>query len=420
MKTKFHFAILFAAAFAYAHWSLHASPLHAVPLDVEAAQPTPAAEGAPTDDASLYADGTRAINESRWRDAISLFAKVDQLHGEHAEGALYWKAYAENKDGQSATALSTCSDLRQRYPKSRWVEECGALEIEIRGKSGDPVAPQAEADENLKLLAINALMQQDQAQAVPILQKILSGDQSDELKKRALFVLAQSSTPEAQTVISQIAHGQSGPALQIRAIRMIATTGRRSGDTLSDIYLHTSDPEVKRVVLQSYLVSGDSARLLAVARQESNPDLVRTAVHTLGAMGAADDLLTLYHATNSPEAKADIINSFIPAGHKGIGPLIDIAGYEQNPDLRRKAIRNLGISGGSSAAPTLVAIYQKNSDTETKKAAAQSLFLANDAHDLVSLARAEKDPEMKQYLVQQLSIMHSQEATEYMLEILNK
>jgi hypothetical protein len=48
------------------------------------------------------------------------------------------------------------------------------------------------------------------------------------------------------------------------------------------------------------------------------------------------------------------------------------------------------------------------------------LFLANDAHDLVTLARDEKDVEMKQYLVQQLSLMHDQEATKYMLEILNK
>ena len=96
------------------------------------------------------------------------------MHGEHAEGALYWKAYAENKEGQQANALNTCGELRKAYPKSRWLEECGALEIEIRGKSGDPVAPQAESDENLKLLALNALMQQDQAQAVPILQKVLT------------------------------------------------------------------------------------------------------------------------------------------------------------------------------------------------------------------------------------------------------
>jgi hypothetical protein len=97
-----------------------------------------------------------------------------------------------------------------------------------------------------------------------------------------------------------------------------------------------------------------------------------------------------------------------------------IAGSEQDPELRRKAIRNLGIAGGMSVTPSLVAIYKKNSDTETKKAVVQSLFLAGDSHDLVELARTEKDPGLKQSIVQQLSIMHSKEATDYMLEILNK
>ena len=73
-----------------------------------------------------------------------------------------------------------------------------------------------------------------------------------------------------------------------------------------------------------------------------------------------------------------------------------------------------------SVAPVLVETYQKNSDAETKRAAAQSLFLANDAPDLVTLARGEKDMEMKKYLVQQLSLMHNQEATKYMMEILIK
>jgi hypothetical protein len=73
-----------------------------------------------------------------------------------------------------------------------------------------------------------------------------------------------------------------------------------------------------------------------------------------------------------------------------------------------------------SVAPALVSTYQKNTDVDTKRAAAQALFLANDAPDLVTLARGEKDLEMKKYLVQQLSLMHNQEATKYMLEILNK
>lgn len=412
MKVKGMLSIFLATALIVAPGSLQA----------ERMQPLLIANGGGggADEASLYADGTRAVDESRWSDAVGLFDRVAQMHGEHAEGALYWKAYAENKEGQPANALSTCGELRKTYPKSRWLEECGALEIEIRGKSGQPVSPQAETDENLKLLALNALMQQDQEQAVPILQKILSGNQPDELKSRALFVLAQSNSPQAQALIGQVAQGQSGPALQIKAIRMLATQGKRADETLASIYQHSSDTHVKRVILQSYLVTGDSSKLLEAARQETDPELVKTAVQTLGAMGAGPDLLTMYRATNNAQTKADIINSLIPAGQKGVAPLTDIAQSEQDPELRRKAIRNLGISGGMSVAPALVATYQKNTDTETKRAAAQALFLANDAQDLVTLARGEKDMEMKKYLVQQLSLMHNQEATKYMLEILNK
>jgi HEAT repeat protein len=411
MRIKRLSATYLALALTIGPWQLHAEGL----------QPFAATNGAATDEASLYADGTRAINESRWQDAVSSFDRVAQMHGEHAEGALYWKAYAENKEGQPANALNTCGELRKKYPRSRWLNECGALEIEIRGKSGDPVSPQAEPDENLKLLAINALMQQDQAQAVPILRKILSGNQPEELKSRALFVLAQSDSPQAQEMIKQIAQGQSGQSLQIKAIRMLATgQGKRADDTLASIYQHSSDAQVKRVVLQSYVITGDSSKLLEVARQETNPELVRTAIQTLGAMSATQDLLTMYQATNNEERKADIIHALVASGRDGATALSKIADSEQNADLRRNAIRNLGITGGMSVAPALITIYQKNSDVETKRAAAQALFLANDAHDLVALARGEKDIGLKQYLVQQLSLMHNQEATAYMMEILNK
>jgi HEAT repeat protein len=311
--------------------------------------------------------------------------------------------------------------LRKSYPKSRWLNECGALEIEIRGKSGDPVPPQAETDDNLKLLAINALMQQDQAEAVPILQKVLSGNQSEEVKSRALFVLAESHSPQAEALVNQIAQGQSGPALQTKAIRVMAAAhGKRANDNLASIYQHTSDAQVKRVILQSYLITGDSSKVLEAARKETDPELVKTAIHTLGAMSAVQDLMTLYHGTNNAETKAEIINAMVASGRNGVSALTEIAQQEQDADLRRKAIRNLGVAGGMSVAPALVSTYQKNTDVETKRAAAQALFVANDAQDLVALARAEKNPEMKQYLVQQLSVMHDPDATKYMLEILNK
>ena len=370
---------------------------------------------------TLYSEGTRAINDAHWAQAESIFKNLASQHGPRADAALYWEAYAANKQGNAARALEICAELRHAYPQGNWVKECSALEIEIHGKSDDPVPPQAEQDEELKLLALNSLMQQDEAHAVPIIQQILNSDKSEKLKDRALFVLAQDQSPQAQALLGQVASGQGNPALQRKAIEMLAVArGKQAAETLANIYRQSTNEEVKNAILHTYLIIGTPDPLVEAARHESDPQLVRTAVHTLGAMGATSQLLALYHDTSDPKVRAEVISGLIPAGPKGADALGSIAASEQDPELRRKAIRNLGIAGGMSAAPALVAIYKKSPDLETKKAVAQALFLAGDSHDLVELARAEKDPALKQSLVQQLSIMHDKEATDYMLEILNK
>jgi hypothetical protein len=149
----------------------------------------PAAMNAP--DSSLYADGTRAINEGRWKDAAAIFAKVATEHSEHADGALYWKAYAENKQGQKTVALDTCAGLRRGFPASRWIDECGALEIEIRAVSGKPQQPDAGQSDDVKLLALNLLLQTDEPRALAQIQEILSGNSSEKLKQEAQFILGQ-------------------------------------------------------------------------------------------------------------------------------------------------------------------------------------------------------------------------------------
>jgi hypothetical protein len=142
-----------------------------------------------TQDSKLYADGTRAINEGRWADAEKIFTKVAAEHDSHVDGALYWKAYAENKLGQAKTALDTCAELGRAFPASSWIHECGALEIEMNVKSGKPVEPKASDDDDLKLLALNALMKKNEGQALAQIQEILNGDSSEKLKKEALFIL---------------------------------------------------------------------------------------------------------------------------------------------------------------------------------------------------------------------------------------
>jgi hypothetical protein len=372
-----------------------------------------------TREEQLYSDATRAINEGRWSDAEPLLEQVMNLKGRRADAALYWKAYVSNKEGRSAAALEDCGHLRQNYPQSNWLKDCSALEIEIRGRSGSPVAPQAEQDEELKLLALNSLMQGGNTNALPILQQILEGQHSERLKERALFVLAQDQSKQAKDLLGQIVRGEKDPNLQIKSIRLLAAAqGDASAETLASIYGKTSDVAVKKAVLDAYLVMNEPEKLAEAAQHESDPQLAHHAVNELGAMGAVSRLSDIYKSTSSKEVKIAILNAYVAAGGKGGEALGAIASSEQDPELRRKAIRNMGPAGGSSVTPTLMAIYAKNSDEETKKAVADALFVAGDAHDLVTLARNEKDMSAKKSIVNKLAVMHDKEATDYMMELL--
>jgi VWFA-related protein len=250
MKTRWVLASallgsLLAAPMAYGTESVSAEALAAT---TKSSVEEVATVTANAQDSGLYADGTRAINEGRWSDAVTIFTKVAGEQGEHADGALYWKAYAENKQGQPSRALNTCDELRRAHPKSRWMDECGALEIEIRAQSGQPIQPQVEQDENLKLLALNSLMKQDELRALPEIQQILNGDLPEKFKERALFVLAQGQSKQAQELLEQIAQGHSNTALQAKAAEMLAKSRDKQSGPLSLATGDTQKPDIHSFV----------------------------------------------------------------------------------------------------------------------------------------------------------------------------
>lgn len=158
-------------------------------------------------DSSAYADGVRAINAGQWSDAITIFSRIADQGGDHADGALYWKAYAENKLGQTGMALDSCGKLRHEHAGSNWIEDCGALEIEIHAKSGQPVQPQTQDSDDLKLLALASLMQHDEKRALAQIDEILNGGSSDEkLKQGALFIMGQHHTDTIYPQIARISY----------------------------------------------------------------------------------------------------------------------------------------------------------------------------------------------------------------------
>lgn len=366
----------------------------------------------------LYESGTEAIDESHWQEAVEKFDQVVRMHGKKADAALYWKAWAQNKLAQRTEALGTLEELKRTAPQSRWVNDGKALEIEIKQALKQPVSPDVQSDCELKLLAINGLQQMDSEKAAPMLEKMLHGGQCPKLRGQALFVLAQSNSPQAREIIAKAARNSDDPDLQRKAIQDL---GLFSGDwgrqQLSEIYASAKDRETKKRVMQAFMVSGDREHLMTAAKGETDPVLRGEAIQQLGVMGAREDIWQLYEKETSVEVKKKVLQAMWISGD--LDHVVQLAKTEKDHDLRMAAIHDLGLMGEKSG-DTLVSMYAADNDREVRRAVIQGLFLSGNAKALVALARKESDPEMKKAIVRQLSLMDSKDATDYLMEILNK
>jgi HEAT repeat protein len=369
----------------------------------------------------IYEQGREYIDQGRYDRAIERMSDVISMKGARADAALYYKAWAQNKAGQRAEALATISTLGRDYPKSRYLTQAKALEAEVRRDSGQPARPESQSDEDLKLMAIQALQNSDPEQAVPLLEKLLEGTASPKLKSRALFVLAQSNSPRARDVMKNIAKGGSTPELQNRAIDYLGTQGgRESRATLGEIYSSSSDVDVKRRILRAFMVAGEKDRLLSAAQSEQNPELRAEAVQQLGVMGAHDELWQLYQKESAVDVKKRIIQAMFVGGNTA--RLIELAKTERDVELRRTAVRNLAIMGSKRSGDALLEIYNSDKAPEIRQAVITGLFQQDNANALIDLARKEQDVAMKKDIVQKLSLMskNNPAVMQYMMELLNK
>jgi HEAT repeat protein len=365
----------------------------------------------------LYDQAMRHIYESRWDRAVEQFDAILKQKASHTDAALYWKAYAQDRLGQRAEALTTIAALTRDHKDSRYLQQARALEAEVRRNAGQPVNPQDQADEDLKLMAIVSLQHRAPEEAVPMLEKLLQGTASPKLKERALFVLAQSNSVQARDVLKGIAKGNSTPELQSRAINYLGMHGGAdSRAVLAEIYGATTDVDSKKRIIRALAMGGERARVLAAAQSEQNPELRAEAVRMLGVHGGQAELSQLYAKESSPEIRKQIITAMAMGGDAS--RLTELARTEKDPELRRTAIRSLGMMGGKTTGGTLVEIYNTDRDPAVKRSVIAALGMQDNAEALVAIARKETDASMKKEIVGRLSHMNSKIATDYMLEIL--
>jgi HEAT repeat protein len=317
------------------------------------------------DQQALYDQARDAIDNNRFDQALrelnqlteQIWVGKDQPNW--GDAALYWKAYSQSKLALNDEALRTIQELSKQFAKSTWVKDAKALAVEIQQAVGQPVSAELQNDEELKLLALRGVMQTDPDKGLPIIEKMLAGGATPRVRDRALFVLAQSRSAKARDIIANTARNNANPDLQIRAIRYMGMMqSSDTNDLLAGIYRSSTDASVKRAIIQSYFQNGNADRIGEIARTE------------------------------------------------------------KDSDVRRLAIRDLGMMNRPGTSEALVAIYKADSSTDIRREVLNALFIHREAKALVDLARAEKDPSLKREIVSKLSVMKAPEATDYMLELL--
>ena len=234
--------------------------------------------------------------------------------------------------------------------------------------------------EVLKIAALEALISAPPERALPLVIKVLDADNTDEVKERALFVLSQIDLPEAQTRLLDVARSDD-PELSSEAVRMIGIGGNAEALAgLQDLY-SSGDEDLRRAVLEAYMIAGDVDAVHAIATNASDADEFQAAVEMLGVMGAVDRLQALSESSGFTE----------------------------------ELIQALGIAGGDDVNATLMQIYRDAETDDIRHAALEGMLISGYDDGVLALYKESTDVNEKRDLLQMLAIMDS----DLMMEVID-
>jgi len=350
---------------------------------------------------NLYWQGHEALKQGDAERAFEHFRELEERLRKDEPGAvdsaLYWQAYALSRQRQRGATRAAVQRLQREYPQSRWLDEANLL-VESRERDRDR--------DDLVEAALDGLMSAPPERALPLLEKVLTGDYPLRSQKRALFVLSQLDAPAATARLGQLARSGTGP-LKHEAIRMLAIGGDpKALALLGEVYRESDSREERRAVLQAWMIAGDRASMLQAAADSRAPQLQEEAVHLLGAMGARAELATvLADGKSTPALQSAALRALGIAGARE-----ELARFAAQPgaiEPRMEALRGLGIAG---AGRDLVELYPRLDRPELKAAAREGLMISGDSRGLQQLYAKASEPGEKRELLRMLTLTGGDEA----------
>ena len=435
------------------HLSLTALLLTGLVRGAPCALVQPLADGAPRtahpqDPAdSLYRSARRLLNRNDYRRAAEQFHLLRERYASssYVADALYWEAFALYRAGSTddlraareriaeqldrhraatthgdALTLATRIDgeLARRgdlAAQQRIREQAGAGGPTGRGPSGPgpsgspPRCAAEEDDDDPRIAALNALLQMDAENAIPILRKVLQRRDpcSEVLRRKAIFLVSQKRSAETEDLL--LAAVRTDPDAEVReqAVFWLSQVPTERAVVLLDSILRTTtDAELqdKAIFALSQQRGPRAAQALrAYAERADVPsDAREKAIFWLGQHQSAENaqfLRGLYSRLADSELKEKVIFSLSQmGGADNMRWMLDsVALNEREPiESRKQALFWAGQTSG--AVGNLVALYDRVQNTEMRE---QLIFVYSQRREaaavdkLFDIAKNERDRELR-------------------------
>lgn len=430
---------------------------------------------------SLYRQARQLLNRNRYNEAAARFKefRTKSPNSERVADALYFEAFALYRGGdenQLREAQARLQEQATRFPRVANRSDSRTLRLRIQqelAQRGDraaaeslaravsaavpatpsdpseparPVKParvtrdgsgrancESDDDDDVKMTALNALMQMDSERAVPILKTVLAKRDSSSmcLRRRAVFLLSQKRAPEVTAILLDAARNDPDREVRLHAVQWLSQVRSDEAAAALDSILRSSrDTELQEkalFALSQMKSERAGASLRAYAERSDVPVAVREkAIFWLGQQRSAENsafLRTLFGKLQNTELKEKCLFALSQMKDQGNDRwLLELAGNDRESiEIRKKALFWAG-QGGAPIAD-LTAVYDRTRDREMKE---QLIFVYSQRKDpqavdkLMDIARRETDSELRKKAVFWLGQSRDPRAAQFLVELINQ
>ncbi len=307
--------------------------------------------------------------------------------------------------------------------------------VEMRGERDADVPPGCEgAVDDERIEALNAMMQLNAEQALPILKKVLQRRDkcSELLRRKAVFLVSQQRSDEAVDILLEVAKTDPDRPTREDAVFWLSQTGsERATEVLEQILLREDDTELQKKAVFS-LAQGRSDRSQAILRdfirrRDVDNEVRGEAIFWLGQArnpANAAALREVFSTLSDDEAKEKVLFSLSQSrSPENTRFLLDRAKDRSlDADLRKSALFWAG--QGGAPAKDLADIYDTaGDDTDLREQVIFTLSQRKDApalDKLLDIARKEPDRELRRQAIFWLSQSRDPRVAKLLEEIINK